>query len=127
MSYLAIKHLHVACVMLSGLGFLLRGLWMLLDSRWLLQRLTRILPHVVDTMLLGSAVALAAWSGQYPPVSDWVSAKIVGLLLYIVLGAVALRRGRTRGRRAVAFALACVCFAWIVSVAMTRNPLGFLA
>ncbi len=127
MSYLAIKHLHVACVVLSGLGFLLRGLWMLLDSRWLLHRLTRIVPHVVDTMLLGSAVALAAWSGQYPPVSAWVSAKIVGLLLYIVLGAVALRRGRTRGRRAVAFVLACVCFAWIVSVALTRNPLGFLA
>lgn len=127
MSYLAIKHLHVACVALSGLGFLLRGLWMLLDSPWLLHRLTRIVPHVVDTMLLASAIALAFWSGQYPPVSDWVSAKVVGLLLYIVLGAVALRRGKTRGQRAVAFVLACLCFAWIVSVALTRNPLGFLA
>lgn len=82
---------------------------------------------MVDSVLLASAIALAVWSGQYPPASAWVSAKVVGLLLYIVLGAVALRRGRTMRQRSVAFVLACVCFAWIVSVALTRNPLGFLA
>lgn len=127
MSYLALKHLHVACVVLSGFGFLLRGLWMLGDSRWCSYRLTRIVPHIVDTVLLGSAIALAAWSGQYPPTSEWVSAKVIGLLLYIFLGAFALRRGRTKLQRGVAFVLACLCFGWIVSVALTRNPLGYFA
>lgn len=125
--YMAIKHIHLACVVLSGLGFLLRGLWVLMRGglpQWLP---VRVLPHVVDTLLLASAITLAAMSGQYPPHSAWITAKIVGLLVYIGLGTVALKRGRTRGVRAVAFVGALAVFAWIVSVALTRNPAGYLA
>ena len=63
MSYLAIKHLHVTCVILSGLGFGLRGAWMLMDSPRLQHRLARTLPHVVDSLLLGSALTLR-WFGR---------------------------------------------------------------
>jgi len=126
MSYLALKHLHVACVLISGLGFVLRGIWMLRDSSLLSHRLSRILPHVVDTALLGSALALAVWSGQYPFAAGWLTAKVGGLLAYIVLGVFALKRGKTKAVRAAFLLLALTAYAYIVNVALTRNPLpGF--
>ncbi|MBA3997328.1 MAG: regulator SirB [Candidatus Accumulibacter sp.] len=127
MSYLLLKHLHVTCVALSGAGFLLRGLWMLLDSPMLQRRWVRIAPHLIDTLLLGSAIAMAVLSAQYPFAQAWLTAKVVGLLGYIVCGAVALKRGRTKAQRAVFFGIALATFAWIVSVALTRNPLGIFS
>ena len=94
MSYLILKHLHVTCVVLSGLGFCLRGWWMLRESPLRQHRLTRILPHIVDTLLLGSALTMAWMSGQYPFVQGWLTAKLCGLLAYILLGMMALKRGR---------------------------------
>jgi len=126
MIYLALKHLHVTCVVLSGLGFCLRGWWMLRDSPMLQQRLVRILPHVVDTLLLGSALSMAFLSGQYPFVQGWLTAKLGGLLAYIVLGAMALKRGRTKAIRARYFVLALLAYGYIVSVALSRNPLPWL-
>ena len=126
MTYLFLRHLHIGCVMVSGAGFFLRGVWMLRTSPWLQQPLVRILPHVVDTLLLASALALAIASAQYPFVNDWLTAKLVGLLLYIGCGTMALKRARTRRRRASFFIAALVAFAYVVSVALTRQPLGFL-
>jgi uncharacterized membrane protein SirB2 len=127
MGYLILKHLHVGCVVLSGAGFLLRGLWMLTDSAWLQRRSVRILPHVVDTVLLGSAIAMMLISQQYPFASDWLTAKLAGLLLYIGCGTMALKRARGKAQRAAFLLAAVLSFAWIVSVALTRNPLGFFA
>ncbi len=126
MIYLALKHLHVSCVVASGAGFLLRGLWML-AGRPLSQRWVRILPHIVDTVLLTSAIALAVVSRQYPIVLPWLTAKVIGLVAYILCGTMALKRGRTRAARAAFFAAALLIYAWIVSVALTRNPLGVFA
>lgn len=126
MSYLAIKHLHITCVALSGLGFLLRGWWMMRNSPRLQHRLTRILPHAVDSLLLGSALTLAALSGQYPFVQGWLTAKVLGLLAYIVLGSLALKRGRTRAGRLLSFGLALAVYAYIVAVALSRNPWPWL-
>ena len=78
MLYLALKHLHVLCAVVSGSGFFLRGLWMLSDSSRLNQRWVRIVPHVVDTLLLGSAIALAVIGAQYPLAQDWLTAKQIG-------------------------------------------------
>lgn len=125
--YFAIKHLHVTCVVLSGLGFLLRGAWMLGGSPLLRHRLTRVLPHVIDTLLLVSAIVLVVMIEQYPFVAGWVTAKVLGLLAYILLGTVALKRGRTPMVRGAAFAAAIAVFLWIVSVALTKSPLGYLA
>lgn len=125
MSYLALKHLHVTCVVLSGLGFTLRGWWMLSASPCLQHRLARVLPHVVDTLLLGSALTMAWMSGQYPFVQPWLTAKFFGLLTYIVLGAVALKRGRTPVIRAGALVAALLAYGYIVSVALTRQALPF--
>lgn len=127
MIYLALKHLHVSCVALSGAGFFLRGVWMLRDSPLLQQRWVKVVPHVVDTLLLGSAISMAVISAQYPFALDWLTAKLFGLLAYILCGAMALKRGRSKAQRAVFFVGALMVFAYIVSVALTRNPLGFLA
>lgn len=126
MSYLALKHLHVACVVLSGLGFALRGGWMWRGSPLLQHRLTRVLPHTVDSILLGSALAMAWMSGQYPFAQPWLTAKLGGLLAYILLGAMALKRGRTRAIRIRYFGLALLAYGYIVSAALTRQPLPFL-
>ena len=123
MSYLALKHLHVACVVLSGLGFALRGWWMLNDSPLLKARLTRVVPHVVDTLLLGSALLMAWQSSQYPFAQGWLTAKFFGLLAYILCGTMALKRARTQGQRVLFFVLALLAYAYIVGVALTRNPL----
>ena len=123
MSYLALKHLHLTCVVLSGLGFSLRGWWMLSGSPLLQARLTRVLPHVVDTLLLGSALIMAWQSGQYPFAQNWLTAKFFGLLAYILCGSMALKRGKTPRQRLVFLLLALAAFAYIVGVALTRSPL----
>ncbi|MFZ6757702.1 SirB2 family protein [Undibacterium sp. Ji50W] len=120
-SYLAIKHLHMTCAALSGSLFLLRGIWMLRSSSMLARRWVRILPHVIDTVLLASALTLAMWSGQYPFRQDWLTAKLLALILYIVLGTIALKRGKTPAIRAVALVAALSVFVYIVSVALTRQ------
>jgi uncharacterized membrane protein SirB2 len=127
MTYLALKHLHVTCVVLSGAGFVLRGWWMLQDSPLLRQRWVRVAPHVVDTLLLGSAISMAMISAQYPFALDWLTAKLFGLLAYIVFGSLALKRGQTKAQRAAFLVCALLAFAYIVSVALTRNPLGVLS
>jgi uncharacterized membrane protein SirB2 len=123
MSYLALKHLHVACVVLSGLGFSLRGWWMLNDSPRLKARLARVAPHVIDSVLLGSALVMVWQSSQYPFVQGWLTAKFFGLLAYILCGTMALKRARTKGRRVVFLVFALLAYAYIVGVALTRNPL----
>ncbi|NML27552.1 SirB2 family protein [Zoogloea dura] len=125
--YLVLKHFHVTCVALSGAGFLLRGIWSLSGSPLLRARLTRVLPHIVDSCLLASAIGLAWMAGQAPFVHGWLTAKVLGLLAYIGLGMVALKPTRPRGVRMLAFAAALAAFAYIVSVALTKNPLGWLA
>lgn len=122
MSYLAVKHLHITFAALSGLLFLLRGIWMLADSPLLRRRWVRILPHVIDTALLASALVLAFWSAQYPFVQTWLTVKVVALVAYIGLGTVALKRGKSKPVRTAAFIAALAVFAYIVKVALTRQP-----
>ena len=99
---------------------------MILDSPRLSRRWVRIVPHVIDTVLLLSAVGLVVHIRQYPFGSAWLTAKVVALLFYIGLGMVALRFGRTLAIRTSAWVLALVVFAYIVSVAVTRSPLVFI-
>lgn len=112
--------------MLSVAGFVMRYVLSAMRPRpagaWV-----RVAPHVVDTVLLASALALAWVGGFHPLQVPWLEAKLVGLVLYIVTGTIALKRGRTPRVRAVAFALALLTCAYIVSVALTKSPLGLLA
>jgi uncharacterized membrane protein SirB2 len=122
MTYLTVKYLHVLFAILSGAFFLARGILMLRQSDVLQQKWIRIAPHVIDTLLLTFAVALAVWSSQYPGQQAWLTAKVMALILYIFLGTIALKRGRSRTVRLAAFIAALATFAYIAAVALTRNP-----
>jgi len=122
MDYLALKHFHMGCAAASGALFMLRGLWMLRASSALQQRWVRIVPHLIDTALLASAITLAVWSGQSPGSAPWLAAKLCALVVYIVLGTIAIKRGKTLAVRATAFVAALLVFAYIVAVAVTRQP-----
>ena len=125
MDYSALKHVHIACVLLSGSLFLLRGTWMLIAPARLQARWVRIAPHIVDTLLLASAIGLVLWSGQYPFVQAWLGAKVLALLVYIGLGSIALKRGKTRKVRLHAFIAALAVFAYIGAVAISKQVFVF--
>jgi uncharacterized membrane protein SirB2 len=121
--YLLLKATHITCMVLSYLGFFVRGLWMMRGSPLLERRWVRIVPHVVDTLLLVSAIALVVLLRQNPLVQPWLAAKIIALVVYIVLGVFALRRGRTRTARIGFWIAAQAVFFYIVAVALTKYPL----
>ena len=122
-----LKNLHVACVMLSGAGYFLRGVGMMRESSWLQDKWVRILPHVIDTTLLVSAILLAVQIRQYPLVHGWLTAKVLALAAYIVIGAVGLKYGKTRKIRIAAWLTALVVFLYIVLVALTRQVIPYVA
>ena len=125
--YSPIKFLHIACVVCSGALFAARGALMWVESRWTNDVILRRLSYAIDTVLLGSAASLVGILHQYPFVSSWLTAKVLLLVGYIVLGIFALRRGRTRLARQAYFVAALCVYAFIISVAMTHNPRGVLA
>lgn len=116
-----VRALHVGCAALTIAGFAARGALMLRASPRLQRKFVRVAPHVVDTLLLASAAWLAWFLGQIPFVHGWITAKVLALLAYIVLGSIALKRGRTKRVRAGAFAAALAAVAYIVAVALARD------
>ena len=127
MDYALIKTVHQGAVALSGAGFFARGAAALAGAAWVRGRLARTLPHIVDSVLLASALMLAWMLRLTPGNAPWLMAKIVGLLAYIGLGVVALRPGPPMPVRAAAWAAALAVVGWIVSVALLKDPLGFFA
>ena len=98
---------------------------MMLDSELLKKKWVKILAPIIDTILLVSAIALTLRISQYPFVDNWLTAKVLALILYIALGMVALTYGRTKSIRVTAWLGALLCFGYIVSVAVSRNPAVF--
>ena len=126
MAYGLLKHFHLATIAITLTLFVLRGVWMMADSPRLQARWVRIVPHVNDTLLLASGIGLAVLIHQYPLVHGWLTAKLLALILYIVLGTVALKRGRTKGTRIAAWVAALLVLAYIVAVAIAHAPFPFL-
>ena len=96
---------------------------MLLDSGMLQRRWVKVVPHVVDTLLLASALVLVFWSGQYPFVEPWLTAKVLALIAYIMLGTVALKRGKTKLMRVNALVAALSIYTYMLAVAVSRQAL----
>mgnify|MGYP003635332921 CR=1 FL=1 len=112
--------LHVGSVVISGSFFLLRGLWMLTDNPLLTTKPVKILPHIIDTVLLLSAFTLAYALSAYPFTDTWLTAKLLALIAYIGLGVMTLR-GKTKAVRSTAFIGALLTFGYIICVALTKN------
>lgn len=123
--YLAVKAVHETAAALSFTGFFIRGVASFAGAAWVRGRAAKRWPHVVDSVLLASALTLAWMLGLDPIASPWLMAKIAGLVVYIALGLVALRPRFPLPLRAAAWLCALVVFAYIVSVAITKNPAGF--
>lgn len=123
--YTTLKLIHQSAVALSVGGFALRGVAALAGAAWVRSAPVRGLTQLVDTTLLAAAIALA-WTLRLNPLhTPWLAAKIVGLLLYIALGTVAMRPGRPRAVRIAASLAALATAGWIVSVAISKSPWGF--
>lgn len=125
--YFAIKSLHVVCVIVSITGFIARFVLTLQKSALVTRRWVRIAPHVNDTLLLAAAIALMVMSGQYPFVDAWLTAKVFGLIAYIVLAAIALKAGRTQRVRLAAGVAALLVFGYVATVALSKDARGALA
>lgn len=125
--YLALRHVHIACAVLTIALFMLRGGLMIAGSRWLQAPVLRFLPHVIDTVLLTTALMLLGIVHQYPFVNGWLTVKVVLLVVYIVLGSIAIKRGRTRPIRIAAFVAALATVGFIYTVARAHDPLGIFA
>jgi uncharacterized membrane protein SirB2 len=122
--YLVLRNVHIACAILTITLFVLRGSLMLANSTWQQNVVLRYLPHAVDTVLLTTALMLTTVIQQDPFAVGWLTAKVVLLVAYIVLGSIALKRGRTRQVRVVAFVAALATVAFLVTVARAHHPLG---
>lgn len=124
--YPEIKLVHVAAVIASGTLFALRGAAVLVGLRAALAAPWRYLSYAIDTVLLTAALMLSTVLRQYPFVHDWLTAKVVLLVVYIVLGSLALKRARRPAVRVVCFVAALAVFFTIVSIARAHHPLGWL-
>jgi len=116
-----IKSIHLLTVLISISGFILRGIWMMKDSPRLQQRWVKIVPHINDTLLLITGITLAVNIQQYPLVHGWLTAKIIALLVYIGLGVMTIRHGRSKQQRIITWVAAIIVFMYMIGVATTRQ------
>ncbi|MBO1519597.1 SirB2 family protein [Oceanisphaera pacifica] len=128
MPYMAIKHAHMMFAIISITLFILRA-WLAIPSPARVHnKLLKIAPHVIDTLLLALGIWLAVLTSQIPfGNSPWLTAKVIGLVLYIVVGTIAIKRGKTRHQRLVATLVSIAIFAYIYGVAISKSPLSWLA
>ncbi len=124
--YPLIKSTHQLLAVLSISGLVLRFTWKQWWPQLLTKRFTKILPHVNDTLLLVLGILLAVATAQVPNSHAWLGAKLGGVLVYIIFGMLALKRLSSKTGQWAAFMAALVVFAWIASVAISRQPMGFL-
>ena len=122
-SYIIFKNIHIVTAFISIGGFFIRGILMMQSSSILHHRWVKIVPHINDTILLLSAVALVFITAQYPGPVTWINVKIIALVLYIVLGTIALNRGKTMQIRVITWCLALLTFAYIILVAFSKSVL----
>jgi uncharacterized membrane protein SirB2 len=127
MDYLLLLNLHLLTIAITLALFLLRSYWMLRDSPRLQARWIKIAPHTNDTVLLAAAIGMLVVAEVNPLNQPWLIAKIVGLLAYIGLGTVALKRGKTHTVRIKALIAALGVFAYIVAVALTKQVIPGIA
>ncbi len=125
--YPQIKWVHIAAVSASGILFFVRGLALHAGATWPMAAPLRYLSYAIDTVLLTAALMLVTIIHQYPFVQGWLTVKVLLLVIYVVLGTFALKRGRTRSVRISCWLAALAVYLFIFTVARAHHPLGVLA
>ena len=115
MNYVLLKQVHMLFALASIIGFMLRWNWRMSGSRLSQMKLNKTAPHIIDTLFLATGVALTFTINQYPFSTAWLTAKIAGLLVYIVLGMLAMSGKVSRPWRVTAFLAAVSTYAWILT------------
>lgn len=121
MLYYWIKNLHIATVVFNIALFSLRYYWMLGRNPWVNKKFVRRLSQANDSLLLIAGITLAIVSRQYPFEAQWLTVKLMGLLLYILFGTLALKRARSRKAKKIYGLLALLTVGYIVTVALSRT------
>ena len=121
--YMMAKHLHLTAVGLSILFFVFRFIWSQFDATALSKKWVKILPHIIDTVLLASAIWLCFILSQYPFVNAWLTFKVIGVVLYIVFGLFALKKAKTKLSKWGFFVAALAVLMATAMVAVTKQPL----
>ncbi len=121
--YMFVKHLHLTAVALSILLFTLRFIWLLRESALLNKKWVKVVPHIIDTLLLASAITLCVLLSQYPLVNGWLTEKVVGVVLYIVLGLWTLKWAKSKPQQIAGFVLALLVLLSIAKIAVLKQPL----
>jgi uncharacterized membrane protein SirB2 len=124
--YFLIKHLHMTAASLSIVFFMLRAWWSFRESPWLSRRWVKVVPHLIDTALLGLGVWLMVALSLWPHQHSWLAAKLIALLVYIGLGTVAIKRGRSPAIRGMAGLAAVATFAYMLGAAIRHSPMSWL-
>ncbi len=126
MNYLLLKYVHILCVAVSFSLFCVRGLWMMKVYPPATERWVKVLPHVIDTLLLASAIAMVAISPlvRWPL---WIQTKIALLIVFLALALASFRLGRGRLARGGLWLVAALLFLYITTVAVLHDPAGVLA
>ncbi|MFY9178473.1 MAG: SirB2 family protein [Venatoribacter sp.] len=119
MGYETLKQAHAGLAYLTILLFVLRFVLFTLAPKWKQQKVFKILPHIIDTLLLIFALLMVFSSGFHLPHS-WLAAKIIGLVLYVGMGVLAIRKGSKLG-----FSAAVLCYLYIFGVAKYKTALSW--
>lgn len=125
--FLFLKIVHITCAITTICGFILRGYWMMTASDWLQRKPVRIAPHVIDALFLVSGIAMLYVLSINPFTQSWLIAKFGGLVIYVLLGTIAIKRGPTLQIRVIALVGAVSVFAYIAGVALSRSAASWLA
>jgi len=123
--HVLLKSVHISLALVSVTSFVLRWIWMMRGSALSSMRLVRITPHIIDTLFLLSGIMLAISLGQLPFRDGWLTAKVMGLLVYILFGVGAMSGRNSRPVRTITFVSALLTYSWIISVAHFKSPWGF--
>jgi len=124
--YLLIKNAHMSLAILSLTGFVIRGWWSMRGATILQRRWVKITPHVVDTLLLTTAVLLMIILGQHPGNQSWILTKVIALVFYIGFGTLAIKRAPTPASKTIFFGLAIATFGYILGVAIAHHPASWM-
>ena len=123
--YLPIKSVHIIAVLSSGGLFAVRGLLVLNGRTWAMSVALRYLSYSIDTVLLTAALMLATMLPSGVFANGWLAVKLALLVVYVVLGSFALKRGSSPKIRWICYIAALGVFAFMLSVARTHQPLGW--
>ncbi len=125
--YSEIRMVHIAMVIASGSLFMIRGIGLLANASWPRWAPLRYLTYAIDLVLLTAAMMLMTIIQQYPAINSWLTVKVVLLVVYIILGLRAFRPRPSKLYSAGFFVAALMTYGFIISVAISHHPLGFIS